>query len=299
MKIQYAPDNLPSRVIFEITQLCTYSCPECIARMHPPYLKGPSMEEIVLIGNKCTDAGVPSISWTGGEPYIRPEFLDALELIISHDKKRKVVQTVDTNGSLITPEIAERSSKLFNLARVSIYGTPITFYEETGLINDSKYVYEDSLNAIEYFIIAGLPLQINITVYSMDDLNFIIKTINTRWGDNKLLKEVVFIPRINAEKKLEENINHPSSEEIEKYIESYKADFKFNARLFKWKSGKHMVIKADCNVYAHPVLGQPGGLLFVGNALEESIESLWRKFPEEFIRDHRTLTPDVSHLGKK
>jgi len=298
MKTQYAPENVPSRVIYEITQLCVFDCPDCIARVEKPYLKGPSQKEMIAIGTKCVDEGVPSISWTGGEPYIRKEFLSAIEEIVNYDRENKVVQTVDTAGVLITPDIARKSADSFSLARVSLYGTSETFYQETGLSENSKYGYFDAYRGIQNFIDAKLPVQINVPVYALEDLDEVVNNINERWSDNLMIEEVVFIPRIVPDKSADADALYPSFEQIDKYIEKHKEIFRFKSRLFKWKSGKHMVIKADNFAYAHPVDNVPGGLLRIGSALELSIKELWSKFPNEFRQDHRDLTPDVSHLKK-
>ena len=56
-------------------------------------------------------------------------------------------------------------------------------------------------------------------------------------------------------------------------------------------------LKADTNVYAHPIFDNKTGYLKIGNILEDSVEKLWSKFPVEFREDHRSLTPSVDYLA--
>lgn len=289
--------EIPSRVIIEVNQVCTYDCLDCIARTTKPYLVGPSTEDIVMIGKNVVDNLINSISWTGGEPYMKKDFLQAVEEIVNYDKNNIVVQSVDTNGSLITSENAKISSDLFSLARVSIYGSENTFHTVANLPKNSKYSFFDAINAIDNFVAANLPVQINVPVYSLSSLDEILYLIDNKWADESLVEEVVFIPRIDISKKKYDELP-PSEKSIKEYFFSVSNDISFNARVFEWKPGKHLVVKADAKAYAHPAFSEKDNLYYVGDPLTESMSTLWRKFPEKFKDDHYMLTPNISHLRK-
>ena len=288
MKIQKAPDNLPSRFIYELIERCNYNCIHCFV---PHRLKGPTTSEAINISNKVVDSGIPSISWTGGEPYLRKDLFD----IMKHTRQGDVIHTINTNGSLINEDIAKRTREFFKLVRVSIYGSNNTFYRNTGGVR--KYNYETSLKAIETFLECGLPVQVNFPIISpnVEDIEIVSKEINKRFGNS--IEELVYIPSIKIGEKRDDNYHYPSLGEITEYVSNFSNNMSFPVRYFIWKPGKHMLLKADTNVYAHPIFNNEKGYLRIGNIFEESIEELWSKFPIEFKEDHRNLTPSVDYLA--
>lgn len=289
IKQQAAPENLPSRVIFEITQRCNYNCPDC--------LKGSELNElaeetILNIGKKIVIVNAPSVSWTGGEPYLVKNFL-AIARIISQLGK-VTIHSVNTNGSLINQRVADETAEIFNLARVTIYGTPISFSHNTGAVK--KFTFETSINAIDCFLNSNLPVQVNIPLFNSGEVDFILEFLEERYGNR--IEEVVLIPRIISSGELSKKIifqDDQKNPSLNSAIYSYS----FPVRIFQWQPGKHMVIKADGMVYAHPVPGYKDYALLIGDARTENIPDLWNKFPLAFVNHHRKLTPDLFHLKKK
>ncbi len=287
MKIQKAPDDLPSRFIYELIERCNYNCLHCFV---PHRLNGPSTSKAIEIANKVADSGVPSISWTGGEPYLRKDLFD----IMRNLKSSSVVHTINTNGSLINEDVAKRTNDFFKLARVSIYGSSDTFFRNTG--NVKRYDYETSFRAIEFFLETGLPVQVNFPIISpnLGDIEPVSRDINRRFGTS--VEEVVYIPSIKIGEKKFASEFYPSLEKIVLCVSKFAPEMKFPIRYFIWRPGKHMLLKADTNVYAHPIFDKGDGTLKIGNIFEESIQSLWSKFPLEFRQSHRELTPSVDYL---
>jgi MoaA/NifB/PqqE/SkfB family radical SAM enzyme len=279
-------ESLPSRVIFEITQRCNYSCPDCISGGN---LNELSAQDIITIGKKIVKSNVPSISWTGGEPYLKKNFLEIVKEVL--DYGQSTIHTVNTNGSLIDQAVASESAKIFSLARVTIYGTKDSFYGNTGGVK--RFSFETSIKAIDYFLEGGLPVQVNIPIFDRSDILSILELLNTRYGAN--IEEAVLIPRIIGNGMSGEKLVFQGDENVS--LSDFD-DYHFSVRVFKWQPGKHMVIKANGLAYAHPVPGNKDYALMIGSAKEESILDLWQKFPQEFIGHHRELTPDLSHLKK-
>lgn len=278
--------NLPSRVIFEITQRCNYDCPDCI--------KGGNLDEltaadIIAIGRQIVEADIPSVSWTGGEPYMKKGFLEIVKNVMQSGQS--TIHTVNTNGSLITDAIARESAGIFSLARVTIYGTEESFSANTGGV--TKFSFATSIRAIDHFLNHLLPVQVNIPVFDENDIKSILDLLEDRYSAN--IEEAVLIPRIIGDGMSGEGLRFQGSQAV---ILPDANLYHFPIRVFKWEPGKHMVIKADGFAYAHPVPGYKDHALMIGNAKEENILDLWKKFPPEFIGYHRELTPDLSHLKK-
>jgi len=294
MKIQKVVEDVPSRVIIEVTQKCNLSCEGCFSKSKIIKKKFLSEDEIFKIGLNCVRNKIPSISWTGGEPYIVKNLLSVLRRIKDYDPSSKVIHTINTNGLLITPKLAKDSSKIFKLARVSLHGNSESYSKWTN--SSGKDTLQSSINAIKYFIKYGLPVQVNIPVYSIKDLQGTLKLINNNFKNHPLIEEVVFIPRIIVGSQSGNKDLYPSIKEINSFFMRNKDQLKFKWRIFVWKLGKHFVIKSDGFAYAHPIMGAPEGLVKIGDPRVESIKKIWKKFPKEHIKSHRNLTPDLSHL---
>lgn len=288
MNIQKAPEHLPSRLIFELTEACNYKCVHCFV---PRNVSQPTTEQAVHILSHAVKAGIPSISWTGGEPYLRKDLFKIAEDVASSGQ---TVHTINTNGSLITHDNAKTTSRYFSLARVSIFGTPSTYGGNSNC--GDKFGYNTAINAIEHFLDNNVKVQINVPVLStsVEHIHCIARDVEKRFAD--AVEEVVFIPVVKIGPLHGTQSVFLEKEEIASALKSIKSDVSYPIRQFVWEPGKHMVIKADCNAYAHPVDGVKDGALLIGSALKEDIAALWKRFPPEFVGAHRNLTPSVDHL---
>jgi radical SAM protein with 4Fe4S-binding SPASM domain len=99
---------------------------------------------------------------TGGEPLLRPDFID----IFTYAKKKGLLVTLLTNGTLLTPAIADffmkYSPKTIDL---SLYGATRETYEKITGVPGS---YEKCINGIEMLVQRRIPLKLKSVVLTVN-----------------------------------------------------------------------------------------------------------------------------------
>ena len=116
--------SAPLLVEFEITKRCNLACKHCYANAGKPLKNELSTSEAKQVLDQISEAGVPIVCFTGGEPMLRKDFFELLE----HAKKQELIVVITTNGTLITKEKAAKLKKLdVDYVRISLDGaTPQT-----------------------------------------------------------------------------------------------------------------------------------------------------------------------------
>jgi len=95
--------RIPVRSMIELTYVCNHKCRHCY---NPAIEKQRELgtEEIFSVIDQMTEMGTRQISFTGGEIFTRPDIMD----IIYHSRKRGLIVSLLTNGTLITEGIADK-----------------------------------------------------------------------------------------------------------------------------------------------------------------------------------------------
>lgn len=103
--------------------------------------------------DKCRDAGIPMVTFTGGEPLTRPDIVE----LVKHAEW--FVTRLNTNGYLLTPELSA------DLVKASLDGIQITLYSHNPEIHDALVgkagAFERTLTGIHNALAAGLSVSIN------------------------------------------------------------------------------------------------------------------------------------------
>ena len=100
------PHRYPLLGQWELTCRCNLRCLMCYTDCFnsPEQVRRElSLTEILRIMGEIREAGCLELCLTGGEPLARTDFLD----IYTHAKEKGFLVTVFTNGTLLTPEIAD------------------------------------------------------------------------------------------------------------------------------------------------------------------------------------------------
>ncbi len=117
----------PFYAYFEPTFKCNLKCLHCFAD-YPHYGKELSFAEIVSLLNQLAKAGTLFVDFSGGEPFMRKDFIDILESA----RKLDFAITILTNATLITEELADRISYLSpRLIKITLYGATEEMYQKT------------------------------------------------------------------------------------------------------------------------------------------------------------------------
>lgn len=142
---------------------CNQQCLHCYAAGQPlaavPELS--TREWLDIIG-KCREAGIPQLTFTGGEPTLRA---DLVELIAA---ARWFVTRLNTNGVLLTDELCRQ------LYQASLDSMQITFYSDDSAIHNllvGSDNWQQTVDGIKSAVKSGLNVSINTPLCS-DNRNY-------------------------------------------------------------------------------------------------------------------------------
>jgi radical SAM protein with 4Fe4S-binding SPASM domain len=142
----------------EVTRRCPSKCVHCYNKlpMNDQEARGSELtyEEHCRILDEITEAGCLWLLYTGGEIFARNDFLD----IYTYAKQKGLLITLFTNGTLITPAIADYLAEWCPFSiEITLYGRTKETYERVTGIPGS---YELCMRAIQLLKERGLPLKL-------------------------------------------------------------------------------------------------------------------------------------------
>ncbi|MCX7924024.1 MAG: radical SAM protein [Clostridia bacterium] len=154
---------------WHITERCNYRCTHCYQEDYSgkelDYTQLLSIleqfKQLLLIRNAKTKTQNfrSHITVTGGEPFVREDFMRLLEVLSSH--KHLFSFSILTNGSLITPAVSRYLKKLQpSFVQVSIEGNEVTHDKIRG--NES---YRKVCESIKLLVKEGIRTYISFTAH--------------------------------------------------------------------------------------------------------------------------------------
>ena len=164
--------RIPVNGTIEVTMRCNLRCKHCYQPLSHRTAHTPNeltLPEFQRIFSEITDAGCLWLLMTGGEPFLRPDFLD-----IYDDAKRKgLIITLFTNGTMLTPSIVDHLDEWRPfLVEISLYGATAETYEAVTGIPGS---YKRCMQGIELLQEKKIPLKLKsvlltINRHEIDDM---------------------------------------------------------------------------------------------------------------------------------
>jgi radical SAM protein with 4Fe4S-binding SPASM domain len=154
--------HIPLDCSFEITYSCNLKCAHCYCA--PDRTKNElGIREIRNIFDEIADAGCLWILITGGEPLVRPDFLE----IYDYAKHNGLIITLFTNGTLLTPPIADHFAEYrpFSI-EITLYGITEETYEKVTGVTGS---FKRCMYGIELLRERKLPLKLKTTVTTANE----------------------------------------------------------------------------------------------------------------------------------
>lgn len=120
-----ASDSGVGAVFLNVTKRCNLKCPTCLASAIPAAADPPlrAWQEIM---DKLADAGVSTVTVTGGEPTIRKDIVD----LLSYARPRFRRVFLNTNGTLLTPELCSQLRDLVDQVHVSVDGSIAEIHDQ-------------------------------------------------------------------------------------------------------------------------------------------------------------------------
>ena len=162
LNLKCASLGIPSSGIFELTPRCNLQCPMCYVRMNPEdmvsYGREYSAKEWLELAEQAKEAGMIFLLITGGEPMIRPDFVEIYEGLI----QKGLSISINSNGTALRDEIKE-SLLRYPPAQVNItiYGTS---REDYGRWCGNPAAYDNFMDAVRWFKENGILLHLNATI---------------------------------------------------------------------------------------------------------------------------------------
>src|SRR5438552_2348395 len=116
----------PESLTFELTYGCNLRCVHCYNPTHRALPQELSTEEVFSILDQCANVGVVTLTFTGGELFVRRDVFDIFE----HAKRLGLLLGLISNATRVTPDIADRLEQVeFRSFAISIYGATKETYE--------------------------------------------------------------------------------------------------------------------------------------------------------------------------
>jgi [mycofactocin precursor peptide]-tyrosine decarboxylase / 3-amino-5-[(4-hydroxyphenyl)methyl]-4,4-dimethylpyrrolidin-2-one synthase len=144
----------PVNATWEITFKCNLNCAHCLSDSGQEAQDEMSFGECKSLIDELAGLKVFQVNIGGGEPFMRPDFLDLLD----HAHQRELVTCVSTNGTLMDAKLAERLSRMKRLyLQVSLDGVDAE-------VNDrirGKGTYGKVMDAMGFLASAGAQFSIN------------------------------------------------------------------------------------------------------------------------------------------
>lgn len=145
--------NIPSALVWQFTLACNSRCLHCYANAGKALPAELSSEEALTVAQEVITIGIPRVIFTGGEPFLRSDFLEVLQLL----SKNGVAIKIETNGSLIEENLVNFLASL-NLSsmEISLDGSRAESHE--GLRPGSSWT--KAVKAIKLLSEAGIKVQV-------------------------------------------------------------------------------------------------------------------------------------------
>jgi radical SAM protein with 4Fe4S-binding SPASM domain len=158
--------RLPLNGTIEITHRCPLTCGHCYNNL-PMADRGAAAAELTTaehlrILDELADAGCLWLLFTGGEIFARRDFLD----IYTHARRKGFLVTLFTNGTMVTPRIADHLATYRPFAiEITLYGRTRETYERLTGIPGS---FDKCMRGIDLLVERGLPLRLKTVAVTIN-----------------------------------------------------------------------------------------------------------------------------------
>lgn len=152
----------PEEVTFELTYGCNLRCVHCYNPTHRALPHELSAVEVLRILDQLANFGVLAVTFTGGEPCIRPDVGE----ILRYARLRGFIIYLLTNATRVTRSFAALLKEVgVDQVNVSIYGaTEATYEEMTGVPGSYRQFHQ----GLAHLIAEALPVTVRMPVTTIN-----------------------------------------------------------------------------------------------------------------------------------
>ncbi len=163
-------ERIPISGDIEITRQCNFNCIHCYlgeaSKRQESSADELTTQQWINIIDELALAGCLYLLITGGDPLLRKDF----EVIYVHAKKKGLIVTVFTNGSLISGAIIELFKEYPPYSvEITLYGASESTYQA---VTGRSGMYERCLSSIEALISAGIQTMLKMILMTENQHEF-------------------------------------------------------------------------------------------------------------------------------
>ena len=154
---------IPLKTVFvHVTKACNLRCAYCYFSANKPLPDEMATDEFARLWDGMVAVRPRKVVFTGGEPLLRPDLFELLHGLRDADPDHCVLRCLNTNGHLVTPEVARNLVGLADEVRVSIDGLAERNDKLRGRGN-----FEAALRALDCFHDVGFEPKALVTLTSV------------------------------------------------------------------------------------------------------------------------------------
>jgi len=162
LSLKAAKTRTPAGVTFELTYGCNLRCVHCYNPTHRALPHELTTSEICALLKQIADLGVLTVTFTGGEPSVRPDIGDILQCA----RRQGLMIHLMTNATRITPSFTHLLREVgVSQINVSIYGATEAVYERMTAVPGS---YRQFRQGMLNLAAAALPVVVRMPVTTIN-----------------------------------------------------------------------------------------------------------------------------------
>jgi radical SAM protein with 4Fe4S-binding SPASM domain len=159
------------KIFYNITHNCNLKCHYCYAKSdNSIYANHLSLTEIATLAKDAKECGAAQVLLSGGEPFVRSDWFEIFQIF----KDLDFAISISSNGSLISPDLAERlSGNNAPVFQISFDGSDLTI----DTICKHSHISEKIRTGIEILINNGFKVQLNCVLHLTNyaDLPYLVQ----------------------------------------------------------------------------------------------------------------------------
>ncbi len=174
-----------------VTDRCNLRCQYCMPAQGIDIVNRKqllSYKEMYRITRVLSELGVNKVRLTGGEPFVRKDFVNFLESLSFNDKLNEI--NITTNGALISNYIQELEKMNINSINLSID----SLHKEKFATITRRDVFENVFETLELLEKSNLNLKLNVVVQSGFNTDEIIDFIELSKDKNIAVRFIEEMP---------------------------------------------------------------------------------------------------------
>ena len=161
-----AANRRPEGVTFELTYGCNLRCVHCFNPTHRALPRELTTSEICLLLDQIADLGVLTVTFTGGEPSVRPD----IDEILRHAHRRGLLVYFLTNATRMTTPFLDLLQELsVHQINVSMYGATETIYERMTGVPGSYRLFRQGLAKLAATALS-IVVRMPVTTINVEEL---------------------------------------------------------------------------------------------------------------------------------